>query len=93
MKERLTEVLGRYISSPPCDTCKTPIGHCSTCGVDRLVDYLLDNGVTIPVLCKDCKKWLKVEPSGTGCRVCADSTRIMLPYDFCSRGVRRDNNE
>ena len=39
--------------------------------------------------CKDCKKWLKVEPSGTKCRVCADSTKIRLPYDFCSYGERR----
>ena len=42
------------------------------------------------VRCKDCKKWLKLEPSGTNCRVCADSTRIRLPYDFCSYGERRE---
>ena len=42
------------------------------------------------VRCKDCKKWLKCEPSGTNCRVCADTTRIRLPYDFCSYGERRE---
>lgn len=41
------------------------------------------------VRCKDCKKWLKVEPSGTNCRYCAISTRSRLPYDFCSYGERR----
>ena len=42
------------------------------------------------VRCKDCKKWMKCEPSGTNCRVCADTTRIRLPYDFCSYGERRE---
>ena len=41
------------------------------------------------VRCKDCKKWLKVEPSGTNCRYCAITTRSRLPYDFCSYGERR----
>lgn len=44
------------------------------------------------VRCKDCKKWLKCEPSGTSCRVCADSTRIRLPYDFCSYGERKEDH-
>lgn len=43
------------------------------------------------VRCKDCKKWLKCEPSGTNCRVCADTTKIRLPYDFCSYGERRSD--
>lgn len=42
------------------------------------------------VRCRDCKKWLKCEPSGTNCRVCADTTRIRLPYDFCSYGERKE---
>lgn len=41
------------------------------------------------VRCKDCKKWLKVEPSGTNCRYCAITKRIRLPYDFCSYGERK----
>ena len=42
------------------------------------------------VRCKDCKKWLKVEPSDTNCRYCAVSRRSRLPYDFCSYGERRE---
>lgn len=41
------------------------------------------NGYAVPVVrCKDCKKWLKIEPSGTNCRYCAVSKRSRLPYDF-----------
>ena len=47
MREKLIEVLSRYNSPPPCDTCKTPIGHCDMCGIDRLADYLISSGVTI----------------------------------------------
>ena len=64
--------------------------------VNALLAYLpniVDRTPTVDavevVRCKDCKKWLKVEPSGTKCRVCADSTKIRLPYDFCSYGERR----
>lgn len=53
VKEKLIETLGRYVSEPPCNTCKTPIGHCDRCGLDRLADHLLANGVTI-------QKWIPV---------------------------------
>jgi hypothetical protein len=59
----------------------------------RLARSKIENAPTVDavevVRCKDCKKWLKLEPSGTNCRVCADSTRIRLPYDFCSYGERK----
>lgn len=73
--------------------CDTNNGYVDEVPADKFADYLITNGVTIPVLCKDCKKWLKCEPSGTSCRVCADTTKIRLPYDFCSRGERRNSNE
>ena len=40
-REKLIEILGGYNIAPPCDTCKTPIGHCHRCGMDRLSDYLI----------------------------------------------------
>lgn len=64
--------------------------------VQDALKRMIDNAPTVDavevVRCKDCKKWLRLEPSGTNCRVCADSTRIRLPYDFCSYGERKNND-
>ena len=46
-REKLIEICRRYDGTPPCDTCKTPIGSCSMCGLERLIDYLIANGVTV----------------------------------------------
>lgn len=57
--------------------------------VRKFIEQALTVDAVEVVRCKDCKKWLKVEPSGTNCRYCAISTRSRLPYDFCSYGERR----
>lgn len=66
-------------------------------GAMRLARSKIENAPTVDavevVRCKDCKKWLKLEQSGTNCRVCADSTRIRLPYDFCSYGERKQDGK
>ena len=63
--------------------------------IETAQDEYLQNAPTVDavevVRCKDCKKWLKVEPSGTNCRVCAVTTRSRLPFDFCSYGERRND--
>lgn len=64
-------------------SCKDCI-HCDVCDGHSTVGA--EDCTNFSVYCKDCKNWLKLEPSGTNCRVCAVSTRIRLPYDFCSIG-------
>ena len=68
---------------------QSAVDGCATYWAERIADHLIASGVEIPVRCKECKKWLKVEPSGTNCRYCAISRRSRLPYDFCSYGERR----
>ena len=53
---------------------------------DTFADYLIDNGMTIPVRCKDCKHF--------DCDYCwhekMEHSRCR-DYDFCSYGERKDN--
>ena len=49
--------------------------------VEAVADYLLDNGVTIPVRCKDCKN----RPCN---RVCKIFKRQMGDDCYCSYGER-----
>ena len=70
--------------------------NCKTCEKSCLWRKIVSVAPTVDavevVRCKDCKHWLKCEPSGTNCRVCANTTKIRLPYDFCSYGERREAN-
>lgn len=70
---------------------KTQFSDCGEYSFDYVSATDIKNATQIAVLFKDCKKWLKCEPSGTNCRICSDTTKIRLPYDFCSRGERRNN--
>ena len=62
--------------------------------VEMLADYLIDNGVTIPVLCKDCTHWNCWRNSGEGSGDClldeGYQTLTTQHYDFCSYGERRE---
>ena len=52
----------------------------------EFVDYLLAEGVTVPVYCKDCKDY---EPHGNGkAGICRNRKCTGLRYatDFCSYG-------
>lgn len=53
-----------------------------------VADYLLDNGVTIPVRCNDCK-WYKPKGGVAGQKTIICSYQ---PKDFfCAYGERKDN--
>ena len=66
-------------------------------------DYLIANGVTIPVRCKDCKHWHEetgwcyhhshfIGSEGEPCHPWESSDWKMLNADdFCSYGERKDN--
>lgn len=60
---------------------------------DRKIEYLIANGVTIPVRCKDCKHWKKCESSLIGEVMCCTGQGSVYIQkgadDFCSYGERR----
>lgn len=83
MREKLIEIL------------RVPIyPHELADPAEVVADYLLDNGVVVPVHCKDCKHWLHMEDGMGDCT----NSRFHLPGhadptmkadDFCSCGERR----
>ena len=101
MREKLIESLKR---SPAC--------ICDLCGeegaLDRvagvIADNLINDGVTIPVRCKDCKHWHEetgwctkhshfIGCDGMACHPSQSSEWKMFDQDdFCSYGERKDND-
>ena len=63
-REKLIEICRRYDGTPPCETCETPIGNCSMCGLERLIDYLIANGVTV----RERGRW-EIYDDGYGCEL------------------------
>lgn len=58
--------------------------------VEAVADYLLDNGVAIPVRCKDCKIRCRI----TGKLMCCGLTGIQTDdNDYCSYGERENNGK
>ena len=51
-----------------------------------VVDYMIAHGATIPVRCKDCKRYSQ---SGL-CNLYLNISPEMKPNDFCSYGERRE---
>lgn len=52
-----------------------------------VADYLLDNGVTIPVRCKDCNHWKRCGKDGCGWCAAWEQGRVYNHY--CSCGERK----
>lgn len=73
MREKLIELL------------QVPIyPHEAKSPAEVVSDYLIANGVTIPVRCKDCWK------SGDG--LCSYQFKNVPGKDFCGDGERKDND-
>ena len=80
-----------------CDGCG---GVATSDAAESLADFLIANGVVIPVRCKDCKHWFKSKefsPFGWCCQrndlVHVSYRDRMNPEDFCSKGERKDNED
>lgn len=54
-----------------------------------LSDYLMVNGVTIPVRCKNCKHYLYDDFDGA--YVCMQLSEYVKPDFWCAHGERKDN--
>ncbi len=83
-REKLIEIFSGYNIDPPCDTCKTPIGHCKECGKDRLADHLIANGVTV----RERGRWIMKETmirspfaKNAYCSECLEETGYA--HNFC----------
>jgi hypothetical protein len=92
MREKLIELLTAPISITESVLGEeaTPKMQMGRIFAENLADHLIANGVTIPVLCKDCKHFIKEEH---GC----DHHGYFFPVhvvenDFCSYGERRTDD-
>ena len=75
MREKLIELI------------QSAVNGCATYWAGLIADYLIANGVTIPVRCKDCANCQHKTPlDGFFCK----GFRVLVkPDDFCSYGERR----
>ena len=79
MREKLIELLRTGINNDLNAFAKT----------EEIADYLIANGATIPVRCKDCKHFIQEEH---GCNHFGyySHTPWVDEVDFCSYGERRN---
>ncbi len=62
--------------------------------LEAVADFLLDNGVKVPVLCKDCKHWQPIHEHipHMECQIFCGAYERGYPTnadDFCSYGERK----
>ena len=78
---------------------ETPVGKISfKTHRAYIADYLISKGVTIPVMCGECKHWYKFDFEETGgeCEALGDCVAYFGCYvetemtDFCNRGERKE---
>ena len=81
MREKLIELLSGF----SIDTAED---------VEFVADYLIANGVTIPVRCKDCTQWMyEYDDIGLCVTDVPDIDGVQRrACDFCSYGERKDND-
>lgn len=80
------------------------VDGCAEYWANRIADYLLDNGVVLPVRCGECKNydaeiaWCKIhscfiDSNGDFCHPWENHDWKMFDGSyFCSDGERRENN-
>lgn len=90
MREKLIELLDKVHHTDMGKTYQERI--CS------IVDYLIANGVTIPVRCKECQCWIHIGDGIGDCTNgrfhlddCPDPT--MMAEEFCCLGKRRTDGK
>lgn len=58
------------------------------CWLRLVASHLIDNGVTFPVRCKDCKHWNPHWMVGENCGRCLAGRPVVTEQDhYCARGV------
>lgn len=92
MREKLIELIGQ-VQDEGRDysdvVCVYPTSN------KRLADHIIANGVTIPVRCKDCKRWLKDFPGCTDAIGRCEWANYMIGANgYCVYGERKgDGND
>ena len=104
MREKLIELITDCTTecySIPCNECD--YFDKPSCASQWKADYLIANGVTIPVRCKECKHWHEetgwctehshfIGEDGEACHPSESPNWKMLNADdFCSYGERRND--
>ena len=86
MRDRLSELLSECLCFGYDDITGT-----NYVKVSDTADRLIENGVTIPVRCKDCREWCREEIAKryNAPRYCMLTGVITDEDDFCSCGERR----
>lgn len=89
MREKLIDMLTYLLECELDGDCSGLAGHWA--------DHLIENGVTIPVRCENCKHWFKGNSDHTYGWCCQRSDLAHVSYkdrtepeDFCSKGERRN---
>lgn len=70
--------------SSPCERCKYSEFNAGWCQMYKISDYLISNGIVIPVRCEDCKHHNTVDLC---CEYLAATTADSW---YCWNGERRD---
>ncbi len=73
---------------------RAPYVHCEDVYRQYAVNWLMNNGVTIPVRCKNCKFWTD---GVSGCtdhvKVCKIGFYMVGENGYCVFGERKDNGQ
>ena len=79
MREKLIELI------------QSAVGGCSAYWAGLIADYLVANGVTIPVRCKACKQWKHLEHIGCTdfVKACMLANYMVGATGYCVYGERR----
>ena len=95
MREKLIELLEECDILKLCTidlegNCPSSCEHIDVpdCGKSRLAQYLIANGVTIPVRCKDCKWWKDWYCTNVN----GANTSIVNGDWYCCAGERRTDD-
>lgn len=93
MREKLIELIHtklKCIDIPSCSECED-YGKAAKCSIERLADYLIENGVVMPVRCENCI-WRR-EDSNPDYHYCKLTGTDIWLDGFCSDGEPKESEE
>lgn len=88
MPESVTKILNIIKEAVNCAADCTNCSEKSTCQYKTIANTLIQEGVILPVLCKDCAQF---DPELGICKIRYDSWGCVLergPHDWCSDGSK-----
>ena len=92
MREKLIELITQADSkcfNRECENCEYK--GLSNCDSILIADYLIENGVVIPVRCSVCE-YMHIIPLTLGGK-CGQTGRVVCYDDYCSHGKTKEKGE